>query len=51
MTTNVKKPLTEKQKQLLIKAIIAVISFVLGIVGVNSEVLQQVINFINALTI
>lgn len=44
-----KKPLSEKQRQLLIRLIIAAISFVLGIVGVNSDVLTKVIEFVNTL--
>lgn len=44
-----KKPLTENQRQLLIRLIIAAISFVLGMVGMSSDVLSKVIEFVNTL--
>lgn len=44
-----KKPLSERQHQLLVRLIIAAISFVLGMVGVNSDVLTRVTEFVNTL--
>ena len=44
-----KKQLSEKQRQLLIKLIIAAISFVSGMIGVNSDVVSKVIEFVNTL--
>lgn len=43
-----KKTLTENQKRLLQKLIIAAVSFVLGFLP-NSELLQKIIDFINTL--
>lgn len=43
-----KKTLTENQKRLLQKLIIAAVSFVLGFLP-NSELLQKIIEFINTL--
>ena len=44
-----KKPMTEKQRQLLIKLIVAAISFVLGLAGQESEVLSKVMEFVQGL--
>lgn len=45
------KQLTEKQKQLLAKMIISMISFLLGLLSTNSEVIRQVTEFVNNLII
>ena len=45
----VKKPMTEKQRQLLIRLIIAAISFVLGLTGHDSEIVDKVIEFVESL--
>lgn len=44
-----KKPMTEKQRQLLIKLIVAAISFVLGVAGQESEILNKVMEFVESL--
>ena len=44
-----KKSLTEKQRQLLIKLIVAAISFVLGLTGQESEIFNKVEEFVQGL--
>ena len=44
-----KKPMSEKQRQLLIKLIIAAISFVLGLTGQDSETINKVMEFVQSL--
>ena len=44
-----KKPMTEKQRQLLIKLIVGAISFVLGAAGQESEILNKVMEFVQSL--
>ena len=44
-----KKQLTEKQQQLLIKLIVAAISFILGLAGQESEILSKVTEFVQGL--
>ena len=45
------KQLTDKQKQLLVKMIISIISFLLGLTSTDSEVIRQVTEFVNNLII